>query len=465
MHRPSTVQAYALGLVACIIAFWPSLKLDAPSSCFLLVIMGSSLFGGRGPGLLTAGLSAIAFDFFFLPSPLSLSSPPSSYLRFAVFVAAALVTVEMIEARRRMEESRRRSDYRYQLVAETATDAIISVDENSRILMANPATGKMFGWSPSEMIGKPIKLLLPELEEVCSQTAIELAGTRKDGTLFVAEISIGKGNNGESSVCAIFVRDITARKQIEMELRRSESYLAEARARLSRATQIATVAELAASVAHEISQPLSAVVANGQACLQWLSVEPPSLTNARVAAERILRDGKDAGEVVRRIRALFKKTALEKSDLNVNEVIDEVAGLIRNEAARKRMSVETDLNRELPETLGDRVQLQQVLFNLLLNGLEAMDTVVDRPRRLLIRSRLENPNSILIEVQDHGIGLTDSDKVFESFYTTKEKGMGMGLSICRSVVEAHGGRLGIKPSHEPGTTFFFTLPIAASVAI
>jgi signal transduction histidine kinase len=129
------------------------------------------------------------------------------------------------------------------------------------------------------------------------------------------------------------------------------------------------------------------------------------------------------------------------------------------------MSVETDLNRELPQTLGDRVQLQQVIFNLLLNGLEAMDTIVDRPRRLLIRSSLENPNSILIEVQDHGIGLTDSDKVFESFYTTKEKGMGMGLSICRSVVEAHGGRLGIKPSQGLGTTFFFTLPIAASVAI
>jgi PAS domain S-box-containing protein len=427
--------------------------------------MASSLFGGRGPGLFTAGLSAIAFDFFFLPSPLSLSSPPSSYLRFAVFVAAALGTVELIEARRRIEESRRRSDDRYQLVAETATDAIISVDENSRILMANPATAKMFGWSASELIGSPMKLLLPELSELSSRAVTELTGIRKDGTSFVAEISIGTGSKGKSNVCAIFVRDITQRKQIEMELRRSESYLAEAQARLSRATQIATVAELAASVAHEISQPLSAVVANGQACLQWLSAEPPSLTNARVAAERILRDGKDAGEVVRRIRALFKKTALEKSALNVNEVIDEVAGLIRNEAARKQMSVETDLARELPQTLGDRVQLQQVLFNLLLNGLEAMDSIVDRPRTLFISSKLESPNFILIEVHDHGVGLTDPDKVFDSFYTTKEKGMGMGLSICRSVVEAHGGRLGTKPSQEPGTTFFFTLPIAANVSI
>jgi signal transduction histidine kinase len=310
-----------------------------------------------------------------------------------------------------------------------------------------------------------MRLLLPELSELSSQAVTELTGIRKDGTSFVAEISIGTGSKGKSNVCAIFVRDITQRKQIEMELRRSESYLAEAQARLSRATQIATVAELAASVAHEISQPLSAVVANGQACLQWLSAEPPSLTNARVAAERILRDGKDAGEVVRRIRALFKKTALEKSALNVNEVIDEVAGLIRNEAARKQMSVETDLARELPQTLGDRVQLQQVLFNLLLNGLEAMDSIVDRPRTLFIRSKLESPNFILIEVHDHGVGLTDPDKVFDSFYTTKEKGMGMGLSICRSVVEAHGGRLGTKPSQEPGTTFFFTLPIAANVSI
>jgi signal transduction histidine kinase len=178
-----------------------------------------------------------------------------------------------------------------------------------------------------------------------------------------------------------------------------------------------------------------------------------------VAAERIIRDGKDAGEVVRHIRALFKKTALEKVALSVNEVIDEVLSLIHNETVRKRIAIETDLETKLPLTLGDRVQLQQVIFNLLLNGIEAMEAVADRPKKLLIRSKLQSSDAILIEIRDYGTGLADPEKVFEAFYTTKEKGMGMGLSICRSIVEAHGGRLGISPSQGPGTTFFFTLPL------
>jgi signal transduction histidine kinase len=180
-----------------------------------------------------------------------------------------------------------------------------------------------------------------------------------------------------------------------------------------------------------------------------------------VAAERIIRDGKDAGEVVRHIRALFKKTAPEKIALSVNEVIDEVLSLIHNETVRKRIAIETDLEAKLPLTLGDRVQLQQVIFNLLLNGIEAMEAVSDRPKKLLIRSKLQSPDAILIEIRDYGTGLADSEKVFEAFYTTKEKGMGMGLSICRSIVEAHGGRLGISPSQGPGTTFFFTLPLGS----
>jgi hypothetical protein len=249
---------------------------------------------------------------------------------------------------------------------------------------------------------------------------------------------------------------IDAKKRIEETLRRTQ-------ARLSRATQIATVAELAASIAHEISQPLSAVVVNGQACTQWLSAEPPNVTNARTAAERIVRDGKDAGEVVRRMRALFRKKTLTKADLDVNDVVDEVLRLIHTEVVRKRITVETDLEKKLPLVQGDRLQLQQVIFNLLVNGIEAMEEVNDRPRKLWICSKLRNRDAIVVEIRDHGIGLTDSEKAFEAFYTTKQKGLGMGLSICRSIIEAHGGRLGIAPSQGPGTTFFFTLPLGPNV--
>ncbi len=178
--------------------------------------------------------------------------------------------------------------------------------------------------------------------------------------------------------------------------RRSEEALRTIQARLSRATRFATVAELAASIAHEVSQPLSAVVANGQACLQWLSAKPPNVTNAQVAAERIVRDGKDAGEVVRHMRALFKKTALEKLDLDINDVITEVLRLIRKEAVQKRIAVETDLEKRLPSVPGDRVQLQQVIFNLLLNGIEAMENVTMRPKKLFICSKLQNSNAIVV---------------------------------------------------------------------
>jgi signal transduction histidine kinase len=167
---------------------------------------------------------------------------------------------------------------------------------------------------------------------------------------------------------------------------------------------------------------------------------------------------------VRHIRALFKKTAPEKVALSVNEVIEEVLSLVHNETVRKRIAIEADLETELPLTLGDRVQLQQVIFNLLLNGIEAMEPVTNRPKKLHIRSKLQSSDTILVEIRDYGTGLADSEKVFEAFYTTKERGMGMGLSICRSIVEAHGGRLGITSSPGPGTTFFFTLPLGSRQA-
>jgi signal transduction histidine kinase len=149
-------------------------------------------------------------------------------------------------------------------------------------------------------------------------------------------------------------------------------------------------------------------------------------------------------------------------DLDVNSVIDEVLRLIRTEAVKKRVTVETDLEKKLPVVQGDRVQVQQVIFNLLLNGIEAMEAVNDRPRELQICSKRQDQDTIVVEIRDHGTGLADAEKAFEAFYTTKEKGMGMGLAICRSIVEAHGGDLGITSSPGPGTTFFFTLPLGSN---
>jgi PAS domain S-box-containing protein len=246
--------------------------------------------------------------------------------------------------------------------------------------------------------------------------------------------------------------DIDDRKNMEEALRSTE-------ARLSRATQIATVGELAASIAHEINQPLAAVVASGHACLRFLSAQPPSMAKAYEAAESIVRDGKEAGEVVRRIRALFKRAAAERVVLNLNDVINEVLHLLGGETAKRRVAVEMDLGNDLPLVVGDRVQLQQLVLNLLLNGIEAMDPVHDRPRKLFVRSKQESPETVLVEVRDYGVGLENPDKIFEAFVTTKENGMGMGLTICRSIVEAHNGRLWAASGDGPGATFCFALPL------
>jgi PAS domain S-box-containing protein len=244
--------------------------------------------------------------------------------------------------------------------------------------------------------------------------------------------------------------------------KRTEEALRNTHARLSVASQVATVGELAASIAHEVNQPLTAVVSNGNACLRWLSAQPPNLAKAVEAAERIVRDGKDAGEVVGRVRALFKRAAHEEIPLDLNEVIVEVLSLLRSETAKRRVIVETGLGQDLPPVTGDRVQLQQLILNLLLNGIEAMDPVTDRPKRLLIRSKREPDDTVLVEIRDSGVGLKDPVTVFDAFYTTKQNGMGMGLAICRSIVQAHNGRLWAASGDAPGATFCFTLPLHPS---
>ncbi len=230
---------------------------------------------------------------------------------------------------------------------------------------------------------------------------------------------------------------------------------------MSRATQAATLGEFAAAIAHEVNQPLAAVVTNGQACLRWLAAQPPGLGKAQEAAERIVRDGKEAGEVVGRIRALFKQASVAKIALDLNEVIREVLHLLNGEITRRRVTVETDLSGDLPPIAGDRVQLQQLVFNLLLNAIEAMDGVVDRPKQLFICSKRPSAEAILVEVRDSGTGLKDAERVFEAFFTSKENGMGMGLAICRSIVEAHHGRLWASSGESAGATFSFTLPVRA----
>jgi len=220
-----------------------------------------------------------------------------------------------------------------------------------------------------------------------------------------------------------------------------------------------TLSELASSIAHEINQPLSAIVNNGSACLRWLANDPPDVVEASEAARDIVRDGNRASEIIKRIRALLRKSETAKAPVNINQIIEEVVMLTSQEAATKGVTIRTDLAPNMPRVSGDRVQLQQVVLNLVLNGIEAMAPVTDRRRELFIRSSQPAANGVLVTVRATGVGLDQEslERIFDPFYTTKPQGLGMGLAISRSIVEDHGGQLWAVANDGAGTTFEFTL--------
>jgi PAS domain S-box-containing protein len=244
------------------------------------------------------------------------------------------------------------------------------------------------------------------------------------------------------------------------EGKRAEDQLRSTQTRLARASQIATVAELSASIAHEINQPLAAIVANAQTCQAWLSGDNPNVARARVAVDRIVRDATAAAEVVRRIRALFTHATPDKSQLQMNEVIQEVWQLLQSEMSRRGVLGEFDLAQQPPPIAVDRIQIQQVLVNLIRNAAEAMEAS-DGLKQLIVRSRHVD-GRIVVEVCDSGPGLADKERAFEAFYSTKQNGMGVGLSISRSIIQAHEGELWARDNAPRGTIFTLTLPAPRS---
>jgi signal transduction histidine kinase len=248
--------------------------------------------------------------------------------------------------------------------------------------------------------------------------------------------------------------DITVRKQ-------AEDALHEAREELTRVSRAVTIGELATSIAHEVNQPLSAVVTNGNAGLRWLAGDAPNLDEARQALRRIIRDGNRASDVIAKIRLLVQKTGTEKEQFDLKEAIEESVSLAQAEIRRREVAVRTELADDLPAVIGDRVQLQQVLLNLIMNGIDAMSGVSDRPREMIIVAVKDLPDEIRVSVRDSGTGFKahDVDRLFEAFYTTKPQGIGVGLSISRSIIEAHGGRMWAVQNETLGATFQFTLPI------
>jgi hypothetical protein len=254
----------------------------------------------------------------------------------------------------------------------------------------------------------------------------------------------------------VITRDLTEHMLASEALR-------EAQTELARVTRVLTLGEITASIAHEVNQPLAAIVANSQACHRWLSTEPPNIERAKITAERITRDANSAADVVSRIRALFRHAPDTRSPEDVNRMIGEVCRLMADKTALQNILIETNLEPGLPSVTLDRVQVQQVLLNLIRNGIEAMDNPAGGTRALQIRSSRDGDDAIRVEVRDAGAGFKDIERAFQPFFTTKQNGMGMGLTICRSIIESHGGRLWVTNNETRGATVAFTLPLAGQL--
>jgi PAS domain S-box-containing protein len=368
---------------------------------------------------------------------------------------------------------RKRAEYLTAQVFESSPDAISILGRDYRCRRVNAVAGRIWGMPAESAVGMHMAELLETGGfEHRAKAALDrcLAGEEVSYAAWVTTRGLGRRylavtfsalrptSDRVEAVLAI-ARDLTEHMQTWDGLR-------EAQAELARVTRVTMLGEITASIAHEVNQPLAAVVANGGACRRWLAADPPNIVEAREAAERVMKDGERAGQVVARIRALVRRGTTERKALDVNHLIEEALGFTRGELERQRVAIRTELSVGLPVVLGDRIQLQQVLVNLILNARDAMAGVAGMSAELTVGSRREASGAVLVEVKDCGRGIdqAQADRIFEAFFSTKPAGLGMGLSVSRSIVEMHGGRIWAAANDGPGATMRFTLPAAPAGA-
>src|SRR6266851_2030263 len=354
-------------------------------------------------------------------------------------------------------------------IVESSHDAIVSKSLNGVITSWNKGAERLFGYAAEEAVGQNITLIIPPERRDEERTIVEhltrgervdhfeTVRMRKDGSLLDVSLTISpmKDASGRVVGASKLARDITERRRAEEALRQAQTDLAHA-------SRLTTMGEITASLAHEVKQPIAAAVTDANTCVRWITRDEPDLKEAREAAWRIVKDAKRAAEIINRVRLLFKKGTPQRELVDVNEVAREMIVLLGDEASRHSISVRTELAEDLPHVIGDRVQLQQVLMNLIVNSVDAMHDV-DGPRELIIKSQPAENNELLLSVSDTGAGLPrhQADQIFNAFFTTKTHGTGMGLRISRSIIESHGGRLWAVDNSPRGASFCFTLPTKA----
>jgi C4-dicarboxylate-specific signal transduction histidine kinase len=492
----SGVLRYGLALVSVAAAFglariFVHYQLPQPFAAFALSAIAVTFwYGGTKPGILAALASSIVRNSVFEPG----LSAEASILYSVAFLAFALVMTWVVRQRDRLEVrvaqrtaelTEANEDLKLEIAKRMRTEEALRrseayLTEAQRLSRTgsfgwNVSTGELF-WSGESFrifgydnatftsIDMVMQRVHPEDVELVERT-IERAAN--DGNDFVLEhrLLMPHRQIKHVQVVAHAVKDRADQLEFIGALmdvtsaRMAADELHKAQAELAHVTRVTTVGELTASIAHEVNQPLGALVANAEACLLWLGHATPNLHEARRNLDMIVKDGHRAGEVIRRVRALLKKSEPQRVPLDVNEVVNEVIALMQREVLSHSVVLRRELAAALPAVLADRVQLQQVLINLVINGIEAMQEVSGRPRELVIRSQQDDTRQVLVAVTDSGVGISieDADRLFNAFFTTKDGGMGMGLSICRSIVEAHGGRLSVSRNMGPGATFQFVL--------
>jgi PAS domain S-box-containing protein len=445
----------------------------AAALVYLMIVAVVSLTGDLFSSSAVAITAAACLRYFFAPPPATVRiDEPLDIVALVTYVATAIVITRLISRMQQLtKELQRREAHLAEAQKLAHTGSWVWRLKGREVVYLSDEWYRIYGFDPADGLPsweRRLERVHPEdrarWQGVLDRATGEKADYEVEFRIVVPDGSVrhihtvGHPVLSESGDLIQFVgssADVTERKRAEEAVR-------EAQADLARVSRVTTLGELTAALAHEVNQPFAAAVTNANTCLRWLTRDHPDVNEARLAAERIVKDGTRAAEIIKRVRQLFQKGAAERELVQINEVIREMTTLLRSEAARHQILIETELAADLPEVRGDRLQLQQVLMNLMMNGIDAMKDV-DGTRVLAVKTQRGEDEQVVASVRDTGVGLPQqAEQIFDAFFTTKPQGTGMGLRISRSIIESHGGRLWADDRPSRGASFSFAIPAASA---